>query len=66
MGWPANWSARIFWTVWELVEPREDDGAGLAVVEAAVELLADGVGEAGNFADEGTLVIHKLVESWVS
>ncbi len=45
----------------EFVEPGEDEGAGLAVIEAAVELLADGVGKAGNFADEGTLCIHKIL-----
>ena len=34
----------------QVVEPGEDFGGFLAVVEADVELLADGAGEAGDFA----------------
>ncbi len=37
----------------EGVEPGEESFAGFAVVEAAVELVADGFGEAGNFAVHG-------------
>ncbi len=34
----------------EGIEPGEEGGGGLAVVEAGIELVADGGGEAGDFA----------------
>jgi hypothetical protein len=36
--------------VGEVVEPRQDLGGGLAVGEAAVELVAEGLREAGDFS----------------
>ncbi len=39
----------------QFVEPGEDLGAGLAVAEALVELGADGLGEAGDFAGAGAV-----------
>jgi hypothetical protein len=40
-----------FFDAHEAVEPGEDVGGGLVVFEAAVELFADGFGEAGDFAE---------------
>ena len=37
----------------EAVKPGKDGGGGLAIVEAGVELLADGGREAGDFANAG-------------
>ncbi len=38
------------------VEPGEDPGRGLVVVEAAVEFFTDGLGEAGDLADQSAIV----------
>jgi len=53
----------------ELIEPGEDFGGELAVVEALVELVADEVRETGNFAEEGALVhgifdFRFLISDW--
>ena len=42
-----------FFGLGEAIQPAEEFGALLAVLEAAVELVADGFGELGDFAEAG-------------
>jgi hypothetical protein len=51
----------------EGIEPVEEGGAGLVVEEAAVELVANGGGEAGDFsgASHGVKGVRGLVDWWI-
>jgi hypothetical protein len=60
-GFAVKYLGEDFFGFGELVDPGEDGAAEFAVVEAAVELFANGGGEAGDFADSS---LHMRIIGW--
>ena len=66
-GFAVELGGQDFFDGLEVVEPGEDDGGGVAIQEALVELFADIVGEAGDFATaRGRPGFPGQVDSFVS
>ena len=53
-------SGQDFFDGWQIIEPEEKGGSRATIEDAMVELIAEVVGDTGDFADFG----HKLVRSF--